>query len=260
VIAPPLAVQLYTFRDAMRRDPAEVISRVAELGFVGVEAVSAVRAPDAVPDAATLKPLLDESGLTVCSTHVALPERSNASLLFDEQEELGNDLLIVSGGREDFETVDAVARFAERMNEAASLVAARGMGLGYHNHWWEWDATGDGQSGYELLWDRLDSAIFAEVDIYWARVAGRDPAEVIARLGPRARLAHVKDGPAVVGEPMTAVGRGEVDVGAALTAGEHLEWHVIELDECATDLFEAVGESARWLVDHGFSSRRTNDD
>jgi hypothetical protein len=63
----------------------------------------------------------------------------------------------------------------------------------------------------------------------------------------------------VLGEPMTAVGRGEVDVGAALTAGEHREWHVIELDECATELFEAVGESARWLVDLGFSSARTND-
>jgi sugar phosphate isomerase/epimerase len=258
VVGKPLAVQLYTFRDAMR-DPARVISRIAELGFVGVEAVSAVGSADAAPDASTLKPLLDESGLTVCAVHVALPEPSNASLLFDEQEELGNDLVVVSGRREDFETLDAVARFAERTNEAASLAAARGMRLGYHNHWWEWDATVNGQSGYDLFWDRLDRAIFAEVDIYWAQVAGCDPAEVIARLGPRARLAHVKDGPAVLGEPMTAVGRGEVDVAAALTAGEDLEWHVIELDECATDLFEAVGESARWLVDHGVSSRRTND-
>jgi sugar phosphate isomerase/epimerase len=259
VIAKPLAVQLYTFRDAMRRDPARVIFRIAEMGFVGVEAVSSVGSPDRAPNAATLKPLLDASGLAVCAAHVALPEPSNASLLFDEQDELGNDVLVVFGWREDFETLDAVARFAERMNEAASLAAARGMRLGYHNHSWEWDAIGESQSGYELLWDRLDPAIFAEVDIYWAQVAGRDPAEVIAGLGSRARLAHVKDGPAVLGEPMTAVGRGEVDVGAALTAGEHLEWHVIELDECATDLFEAVGESARWLVDHGFSSRRTND-
>jgi Xylose isomerase-like TIM barrel len=86
------------------------------------------------PDAFTLKPLLDENGLTVCAAHVVLPERSNASLLFDEQEYLGNDLLIVSGGREDFVTLDAIARFAERLNEAASLAAARGMRVGYHNH------------------------------------------------------------------------------------------------------------------------------
>jgi sugar phosphate isomerase/epimerase len=132
VVAQPLAVQLYTFRDAMGRDPAEMISRIAEMGFVGVEAVSAVGAPDAAPDAATLKPLLDANGLTVCAAHVALLEWSNASALFDGQEELGNDLVIVSGAREDFATLDAVVRFAERMNEAASLVAARGMRLGYH--------------------------------------------------------------------------------------------------------------------------------
>jgi sugar phosphate isomerase/epimerase len=256
VLARPLAVQLYAFRDALPRDSAGVIGRIAELGLVGVEAVSALGSPDVAPDAFTLKPLLDENGLTVCAAHVVLTERSNASLLFDEQEYLGNDLLIVSGGREDFVTLDAIARFAERLNEAASLAAARDMRVGYHNHSWEWDTTIGGQSGYELLWDHVDPAIFAEVDIYWAQVAGRDPVEVIARLGPRAQLAHVKDGPAVLGEPMTAVGRGEVDVAAALTAGEHFDWHVIELDDCATDVFEAVSESVRWLVDHGFSSRQ----
>jgi sugar phosphate isomerase/epimerase len=130
------------------------------------------------------------------------------------------------------------------------------MRIGYHNHFWEWNSTIDGRPGYDVFWDYLHPSVVAEVDIYWAQVAGRDPAQVLAGLGPRAELVHCKDGPLVLGEPMTPVGTGQMDIPAALAAGQSLRWHIVELDECATDIFEAAGASAAWLVDHGLSLPR----
>lgn len=270
-VRPALAVQLYSFRDQMGADLARVISRVADMGFVGVEVLSTIglasEAREAVApwtiDAQRLKRMLDDSGLVVCSAHAGLPEGEHAELLLEEQAVLGNDLMIVSSlsalpgcAPNDLETLETLKRVTERFNEAASLAATRGMRIGYHNHYWEWSSSIEGRPAWDVLWAHLDRSVVAEVDIYWAQVAGCDPAEVIADLGPRAQLVHVKDGPLVVDEPMTAVGAGKAAIAPALEAGERVRWHIIEIDDSATDIFKTVEQSAGWLIDHGFSSDR----
>jgi hypothetical protein len=52
---------------------------------------------------------------------------------------------------------------------------------------------------------------------------------------------------------MTAVGEGVMDIAGALQASEVPEWHIVELDRCATDMFEAVEKSHEWLVGKGLS-------
>jgi len=64
-------------------------------------------------------------------------------------------------------------------------------------------------------------------------------------------LLHIKDGPCVKGEPMTAVGEGVMDFDAVMGAvGDACEWYIVELDSCATDMVEAVEKSATYLKDH----------
>jgi hypothetical protein len=38
-----------------------------------------------------------------------------------------------------------------------------------------------------------------------------------------------------------------------LAAASAAEWHVIELDHCATDMMTAVGESLAWLAARGLA-------
>ena len=70
---------------------------------------------------------------------------------------------------------------------------------------------------------------------------------VLAELGPRIGSLHLKDGPAVHGEPMTALGRGVLDLPRILRALTRPVDCVIELDECATDPLEAARESLAYL-------------
>jgi len=100
----PLAVQLFSFRDYIADDPVSVLRRIVEMGFVGVEVLSATGLPHEAHEALArwtveareLKRMLDDLGLLVCGAHTALPEGPQAAALLDEQELLGNDVLIVS--------------------------------------------------------------------------------------------------------------------------------------------------------------------
>jgi sugar phosphate isomerase/epimerase len=154
-----------------------------------------------------------------------------------------------------FESADTIARTAELLHAAHENASRRGMRLGYHNHYWEFSSQPDGKPAFESLFDLLHPEIFAEVDVYWARVGGADPAAVLERLGSRARLIHVKDGPADAPESdMTAVGAGDLDIPGTIAAAITAEWHIVELDRCATDMFEAVEASHAYLTGQGLSA------
>jgi sugar phosphate isomerase/epimerase len=71
---------------------------------------------------------------------------------------------------------------------------------------------------------------------------------VLAEMMTRVGSLHLKDGPAIHGEPMTALGRGVLDLPRILRALPRPVDCVIELDECATDPLEAAHDSLRYLA------------
>ena len=77
---------------------------------------------------------------------------------------------------------------------------------------------------------------------------------LLGRLGGRVRYLHVKDGPVTKDDPMTAVGGGLMPVAEILAACPSAEWHVVELDRCATDVLTAVRDSLTWLTGHGLAT------
>jgi len=239
-----LAVQLYSLRERAAEQGFErVLAEVAEIGYAGVEVANLHGlAP------ATVGARLETLGLAIAAAHVALPEADASAALLDQYAVLGaRDLVVAFLPPEQFATADAVDRAADRLNAFARAAASRGMALGYHNHFWEFASRIDGESAHARLFRRLDAAVFAEIDTYWAKVGGADPAAVVADFGSRARLLHVKDGPADGPEsPMTALGEGRMDLAAILRASR-AAWHIVELDRCATDMLAAVRASFVWL-------------
>jgi sugar phosphate isomerase/epimerase len=89
------------------------------------------------------------------------------------------------------------------------------------------------------------------------KVAGQDPAAIVGRLGRRARLLHIKDGPAIWNDslpqdnpdPMTAVGKGTQNFPAIVKAANgNTEWMVVEMDKTANDVFKELKDSFDYLV------------
>lgn len=245
----PIALQLYTVRDALTKDFAGVVRRIAAMGYVGVETAGF---PGTTPkDAARL---FKELGLVVCSAHLPLPLGEKKNEVLDTLAVLGCKRIILGGTPRDLKTADQVRQACDSFNEANAVAASNGLSFGIHNHWWEFQRVEDGRTAFEVMRERLDPAVFFEVDVYWAKTGGADPLALVPDLGRRAPLLHLKDGPCVVGQPMVAVGSGTLDFRAIVAAGAgSAEWLIVELDECATDMLAAVEKSYTYLVGEGLA-------
>jgi sugar phosphate isomerase/epimerase len=235
----PIAVQLYSVREALAHDFEGIIRQIAAMGYAGVE--TAGFPGTSAPAAARL---FRDLGLTVCSAHAPLPLGEQQEGVLETMAALGCRRLVCAYlSPDEYRTLDQIRRNCDLLNEANAVAVANGLAFGVHNHWWEFEPV-EGKYPYHMWLEYLDPAVFFEIDTYWVKAAGLDPAAVVAEFGERAPLLHIKDGPAVKDEPMTAVGDGVMDFPAILrAAGDNAEWLVVELDRCGTDMMEAVAKS-----------------
>lgn len=249
---PGIAAQLWTFHSLAAADLEGVLERISRLGYLAVEPLGLHgRSP------AKIRALLDSLGLTLSSVHAPFPAGPDAKKILDEQAELGATTLVWSLEKEEFDSPEAISKGVERINEGVDNAHAYGMVVGYHNHYAEFSNSFDDRTAYDLLLEQLDPRVVIELDMYWAKLGGADPASVIAGLGDKLRFLHVKDGPAESeADYMVPVGQGSVDIPAALTANPAVRWHIVELDRSHLDQFEALRQSYDYLVGSGLSRGR----
>ncbi|NUS53482.1 MAG: sugar phosphate isomerase/epimerase [Streptomycetaceae bacterium] len=253
-----LGVQLYSVHEQLTADRRGTLRRLAALGYHHVEPFAlgywTTPADELLSTARALRTDLDAADLGVTSLHTAVPSGS-LSAVAEACRILGTDTAVVAvpllvEGFDGMGFADRaeVTAFARRLNEAARDLARHGVRLGYHNHTAEWQRLPDGSVPFDILWDLLDTDVVAEVDVYWAAVAGQDPAEVLARLGDRAFAVHLKDGPGTEDASQTRLGTGIVDTAAALGAAPGLQWHIAEIDTTDEDRFGLLAANRGFLL------------
>jgi sugar phosphate isomerase/epimerase len=242
--SPPIALQLWTIRDALASDADDALGRVKAAGFSAVEV-----AP--LPPALTpgrLGSCLARHELAVVSIHGERPTPANIDLWTEMARECRCSKIVWHGWPRDprFDSLAGLRGLITDCNDAGTIARDHGLQLGFHNHWWELEPV-EGERPIRLFHQLLHPDLFWQLDVYWARTAGADPTGVVSELMPRIGSIHWKDGPAVHGEPMSALGRGIVDLPGILRAlTRPVDW-VIELDECAADPLEAAREGRVYL-------------
>ncbi len=228
-----LSVQLYSIRDAIAADLEGSIARLAAIGLTNVE-------PFDLSDPRRLRAALDANGLAAPSAHAKLDADLDATL--EAAAAVGVRTVIHPMADEAQWAQDA---FAETIAAAASRAAGYGLQVGYHNHWWE---SGDSLARFA---ERAGPDVVLELDTYWAAVGGEDVPALLARLGERVRLLHLKDGPLTrENEQQQPLGQGALPVPEIVAAATHAELGVLEFDAYAGDLFEGIAagfEYARGL-------------
>lgn len=251
----PVALQLYTVREEIKKDIAGTLRKVAAIGF---EAVETAFWPEDISVKQAGKYLKD-AGLIVSSAHIELPVGDKKAAFLEAAETFNCKKMIWHGWPEDkrYSSLDGTKELADIYNDAYHFAKSNGLQFGLHNHWWEFRNKVDGRYVYEILLERLDPAIFFEIDTYWVKVAGHDPAKIVGEFGKRAQLLHIKDGPAKWNDslpadnpdPMVAAGKGTQDFPAIVKAAKgNTQWMVLEMDKVATDLFTAIQDSYTYLV------------
>ena len=246
-MTPPIALQLYTIRDLLAQEYEGTIRKIADMGYVGVETANLFG--DSPASAARL---FNQLGLAVTSAHGPLPLGDQKQEIIDTMGALDCKRLILPWQPpEKYQSLDGIRSVCDLLNEGAVVAKANSFQLGYHNHWFEYEIL-ENRIPIDVMLEHLNPDVFFEVDVYWVQTAGQNPEEVVRRLGSRAPLLHIKDGPCQIEAPMTALGEGVVDLPAVVAAGaESTEWLIVELDRCATDMMEAVRKSYQYLVGKG---------
>ena len=257
---PKIALQLYTVRDEIAKDLLGTLHKVASLGIKTVETAFWPKDVSLKQAAQRLK----DAGLAVCSCHIEIPVGDKKAAMLETAEAFNCKRMIWHGWPEDkrYSSLDGTKELIAIYNEASDFAKSNGLQFGLHNHWWEYRNKVGGRFVYEWLLEGVSKDIFFELDTYWIKVAGHDPATIIKKFGNRAKFLHMKDGPAKWSpalvadkpEPMVALGKGTQNVPAiAKAARGNIEWMVIEMDVVATDVFQAIKDSYDYLVTNKFA-------
>jgi len=256
---PKIAVQLYTIRNQIAKDLPGSLQKLSSLGIHTVETAFWPKGVSVKQAAKAIK----AAGLKVCSSHIELPVGDNKTVLLETAEAYDCKRMIWHGWPEDkrYSSVEGTKELIGIYNEAAAFAKTNGLQFGLHNHWWEFRNKVGGRWVYEWLLEGVSEDIFFELDTYWIKVAGHDPATIISKYGDRARYLHMKDGPAEYNDrladnpdPMVPLGRGSQNVPAiAKAAKPNIEWMVIEMDVVATDVYQAIKDSKDYLLQHKFA-------
>ena len=189
-----LALQLYSVRGKMAKDPIGTIKQAAEIGYRYIEVANHDTKKDKGigfgVSAEQMNDTLKECGVKVISAH--LDPFDDLQELCEYQKAIGNHNIVYSrdyyGNRE-----DAINR-ANWLNRIGEEAAKYGVTMHYHNHFHEWMKLDGGETIWDVLVEHTDPAVVKiQVDTFWAFRGGADPIEVIRALGDRVTLIHQKD-------------------------------------------------------------------
>lgn len=250
---PKIGLQLYSVRKQIEKDFEGTMKKVADSGYLGIESYT-------LPANLTLNhaaKVFKDLGLQVFSMHSELPEGENRDLALKMADAYKCDHLVYHGWpqADKYKDLDATKHMVEVYNKAAAFLKTKGIHFGLHNHWWEFEKTSFGIFPAYYLKEHVNKEIFFEIDTYWAKTAGQDPAKILKDFGKRAPFLHIKDGPAIKGDAaykQVPVGEGVMDFPAiARAGGSNIKWMIVEFDEYDKNIFDGIDKSYKYLVKNG---------
>lgn len=190
----PIALQLYSVRDACAKDFDAALAEVARMGFDGVEFAGYHKYSGKAKE---LRQKLDDLHLKVAATHIGTNTLRGDALAktIEFHQTIGCKFLIVPGDR-DFTDPEKSKALAETFNQATQTLKPLGMACGYHNHTGEFKKDGD-KTFWDLFAERTGKDVILQQDCGWTAAAGLDPVAMMKRYPGRMRSTHFK--PTVVG-------------------------------------------------------------
>ncbi len=258
----PLGVQLYTVRTLMPKDARGTLAAIASMGYEFVEPGRG--------QLAQLEPHLKELKLATPSVGLELPlvtgapspaggPKSLAEAIAPLPEKGVRFAVIAYVGKPQRDEPGFYDRFAEQMNRAGQECRRLGVQLCYHHHSFEFEPTG-GKRPFDVLVEKFDpKLVHFELDTFWLKIAGEDPARMLRRLKGRVSLVHLKDiarGTAVeynegkvAREAFKEVGNGELDWPEILRACDEagVKHYIVEQDWWPGDPLDSLRQSIRYL-------------
>ena len=200
-----LAIQLYTVRDDMKKDPTGTLKQIAAMGYKNVEHANYTNRTFYGYSPGDFKKFLDDLGLKMYSGHTGLKPEHWDSATKDFTDEwkhtvedaaiMGQKYVISPSMNEDiYNSYDKLAAFMDIFNNSGELCKKSGMKFGYHNHEIEFKKTLNGMGAYDIIMKLTDPNLVAQqMDIGNMYAVGGRAVQLIDKYPGRFELMHVKD-------------------------------------------------------------------
>lgn len=230
--SPTIALQLYTVRDLTKDDMAGTLRAVAQMGYQGIELAG--YGDLTVP---AIADLTRELGLKVVGSHLGFTAiQDNLDGIVSDNRTLGNTHIVCPSIPGEMRgSAEGYANFARELDALGATLREAGLQLCYHNHAFELEDQFDGQYGLDILYANSDpTQVQAEIDTYWIKRGGGDPAPYIKQYAGRAPLIHIKDMAQDEAKSFAEVGTGILDWPAIFEASESggAVAYIVEQDIC----------------------------
>ncbi len=212
-----VGLELWSVRDAMRKDPEGTMAKVRAIGYSDVECLWSLG--NFGRTAKQVRATLDSTGLKSTSAHISpslLTDGWDKAL--DMAHEIGHQTLIVpSFSEETSRTLDDWKRWGERFNVAGEKARAAKLWLAMHNEP-EHQKLIDGKVPFEVFVEATDPRyVHLQLDVGNMTMGGGDPLAFLKRYAARIASFHIKDVvPDRTGD--TELGKGNVNFATILAA------------------------------------------
>ena len=200
-------IQLYSVKDEIKEYGLDTV--LAEIKAAGYDCVEFAGFYGLTPD--EMKATLEKHGLKGVSAHMPASAVAENLPYIDA---LGIERIYVAWMGADALFGDKHAEAIEEIKAAKALLDERGVMFGYHNHAHEY---ADGKDGVYTLITEVEGYT-AQLDLFWAKVGGHAPAELMKKYGDKLSCLHIKDldknwkpGESADAYPCAIIGEGQAD-------------------------------------------------
>lgn len=256
----PLAIQLYTVRDAISRDLEKTLERLAELGFKQLE-IYGYDGKFFGKNRTEFQSILKNVGMEVISSHhtTGIVHNSKGTLLnhweksVEDLHFIGSEYMVCSYLFEEERTLEHYQKLPELLNKSGEITNNAGIGFAYHNHDFEFEKF-ENKTVYDFILENTESDLVKmELDLYWIAKAGFNPLKYFEKYPKRFPLWHVKDMKAGTKE-FTEIGNGTIDFQTIFQMSDKagLKYWFLEQDSSDKDIFESIKISKNYISKNNF--------
>lgn len=256
----PLAIQLYTVRDAIAENLEKSLERLAELGFKQLE-IYGYDGKFFGKTRTEFQTILKNVGMEVVSSHhtTGIVHNNKGTLLNDWEQSvedlhfIGSKYMVCSYLFEEERTLEHYQKLPELLNQSGLITNKAGIDFAYHNHDFEFEKLED-KTVYDFILDNTDfDLVKMELDLYWISKAGFNPLDYFEKYPKRFPLWHVKDMKAG-SKDFTEIGSGTIDFKTIFEAREKagLKYWFLEQDSSDKDIFESLKISTDYIAKNNF--------
>jgi sugar phosphate isomerase/epimerase len=251
----PVGLQLYSLRADLPKDLPGTLARVRELGIVEVEGAGLWG-----KTAEAVRAALDKAGLRCQAAHIGFERlRDDTAGAFKEAKALGAKHVAcawIPHEKGKFSR-DDVMKAAEVFNRVGKAAPAEGLRFSYHCHGYEFVPSPEGTL-FDTLAKNTDAGhVGFEVDVFWAKAGGADPAALIAAHPGRMPMLHVKDMAKGLSYPAgtsdapddtnVPIGTGQTDWPAVFRAAKASSTELYYLEDESPKVWEQLPKSLAYL-------------